>query len=627
MTPKIGSAAFLAEIERRMRASRRTRRTLAPGGRLYLDRQLPFLFVYRPPEGRADEGTASLVTGEAAYLIAPEGGISRLVRDLVRAIAVTGSDLFGAFLIVEVWAGPDEATTSTDEGPAPPAFQVVTARGRATTSAVQEYVRSLRNIRHLKLDAEVTVREQPTVAPPGATPVVSAAERRKHHIELIGIETRPVYRDPATGAVYPIGRASIDRQLGRAHRKASYAFTKAETTHRPRHYQALGRRVFVKAVTQADSALADISEQFDVLLAVTPVNVGKAYARFARTKGQEPPEFLYRPRDIDPASLKRRLYSIPINRVEDPTMADLFEEKRQELELAISLVQRRETDRFLATSMALYGTVDNDLVAEAQRILDRVSPSSPARQQITGEAFAAAAERSLERYRAVNPAIASRVELHDDIWALTVSKGNLLVGREMKIPRRRVRPLLEHEVGTHIVTYWNGRAQPFRLLSSGLASYDELQEGLAVFAEYLVDGLTPERLRTLGARVVAARSVVDGADFVETTNLLRERYGFSRRSAFLIAMRVHRGGGFVKDAVYLRGLHRVLDYLASGGRIETLLTGKINTAHVSLIEELQRRRVLNPLATRPAYLDDPDALARLDTARDGLDLELLVTSE
>ena len=35
--------------------------------------------------------------------------------------------------------------------------------------------------------------------------------------------------------------------------------------------------------------------------------------------------------------------------------------------------------------------------------------------------------------------------------------------------------------------------------------------GNAVFAEYLVGGLTPARLRTLAGRVVAARTVIDGA--------------------------------------------------------------------------------------------------------------------
>jgi hypothetical protein len=91
-------------------------------------------------------------------------------------------------------------------------------------------------------------------------------------------------------------------------------------------------------------------------------------------------------------------------------------------------------------------------------------------------------------------------------------------------------------------------------------------------------------------------------------------------------MRVHRGGGFVKDAVYLRGLRSVLAYLRGGGRFETLLVGKVAEEHAPMIEELQRREVLKPLALRPIYLDDPAARARLERARAGLEVHELVNS-
>ena len=86
-----------------------------------------------------------------------------------------------------------------------------------------------------------------------------------------------------------------------------------------------------------------------------------------------------------------------------------------------------------------------------------------------------------------------------------------------------------------MLTYYNGRAQPFRQLYSGLAGYDALQEGLAVLAEYLVGGLTRPRLRLLAARVLAAQSVTDGASFVDCFRQL-EGQGFDQRTAFGIAV-------------------------------------------------------------------------------------------
>ena len=117
----------------------------------------------------------------------------------------------------------------------------------------------------------------------------------------------------------------------------------------------------------------------------------------------------------------------------------------------------------------------------------------------------------------------------------------------------RVDALLQHEIGTHVVTHVNGSHQPLRLLGAGLAGYDETQEGMAVFAEYLVGGLTARRLRQLAARVVAVHQMVEGGRSSTCTRDLVDS-GVPPVEAFTITMRVFRSGGLTKDAVYLRGL-------------------------------------------------------------------------
>ena len=376
---------------------------------------------------------------------------------------------------------------------------------------------------------------------------------------------------------------------------------------------------------EVDAQLANVAESFDLLLTITPVNADRAFGRFRRSKYLKPPRFEYRPHVVDPALLKRKLFDIRIERVEDPTLDSLFREKRSELELKLSLIGDRLTPRFLPTSVALYGNVDDTLVATAKRLLDEVPNGSSGRtRRIGAQAFAAAAEEQLQYYRSMDPSIDPKVVIRDDISSLTVSSGNLLVGESMRIPAARVNALLHHEVGTHVVTYWNGLAQPLRLLGSGLARHDELQEGLAVFAEYLVGGLTPGRMHTLAARVLAADAVARGGEFLDVFRLLRDDIGMAARPSFLIAMRVVRGGGFVKDAAYLRGLQAVVEYVRAGGRIETLLVGKIAPEHTGVIEELQRREVLRTPPLRPQFLDHPDSHYRIERVRAGLELAKLV---
>ena len=137
-----------------------------------------------------------------------------------------------------------------------------------------------------------------------------------------------------------------------------------------------------------------------------------------------------------------------------------------------------------------------------------------------------------------------------------VSNGDVLIAPTARISAARAEALLQHEIGTHVVTYVNGAHQPLRVLASGLAGTEETQEGLAVFAEYLVGGLTANRLRQLAARVVAVHQMLDGAEFAEVHAGLVD-VGVPKEQSFTITMRVFRSGGLTKDAVYLRGLHEL----------------------------------------------------------------------
>lgn len=610
---------LIADVSNRLARGQRVRRALPTGGRLHIDRQLPFLFVYRPPKGGGDPGIAGLINGEASYLVAPErvrarGWTSRMVERIADVLSAA----FGGFLIIEVWA-TEGGSGETPYAPVA-SFRLVVDAKWSDSPTVERLTASLATIRILKRRPRIQIEPDGRLSPPGFPALIPAKRARELATRYVGIEVAPIHRDPTTGEEFPILQRSLARQMDVAFRRAAYEFARSETVHRPLHYQALGRRTFVRAVTDVDRALSTVAESFDLLLMVTPTNAEEAFRRFQRARYEKPPQFSYRPRTVDPPLLKRAVYQAKIERVEDPTLEQIFREKQRELDLKLTLIGEREQPRFLPTAIALFGGVDLELVelaASLIRLFPREPRSGPSRS-IDAAAFAERAAQEMERYRIISPSMPGRVIVRDDIVSLMFSAGDLLVGSGMSFPSQRVEPLIQHEIGTHAVTYWNGKAQPFRLLASGLASHDELQEGLAVFTEYLMGGLTPARLRTLAGRVLAARAVVDGAEFVDTFRLLRNDHGFSARMAYLTAMRVHRGGGFIKDAVYLRGLLKVMDYIRSGGRLDTLLVGKIAAEHTAVIEELQRRQVLAPPPLRPTYLDLPDTHYRIERIRSGM---------
>jgi uncharacterized protein (TIGR02421 family) len=227
----------------------------------------------------------------------------------------------------------------------------------------------------------------------------------------------------------------------------------------------------------------------------------------------------------------------------------------------------------------------------------------------------------------VYPDFPLHLEVRDDVSELMVSFGRLLIPETATVRADRVEPLLHHEVGTHVVTFQNGARQPLRLLTIGLPGYDETQEGLAVLAEYLTGGLDPRRLRVLAARVVAIAEMLDGAGFLEIFESLRTEHRIPTRTAWSIAIRAVVGGGSVKDAIYLRGIARILQALAEGISLDVLFVGKLALDHIPLIQDLLDREVLNPPWVRPRWLDVPGAQERLARLREGASVRDLYEGE
>lgn len=377
------------------------------------------------------------------------------------------------------------------------------------------------------------------------------------------------------------------------------------------------------AIRHADRTLCDVALGVDYLLAVTPVDVPDAWRRFHAGGYRQDPTFRYRDLPPDIEALESRLAGITLGTVGDRVVAELLESKRQELLMQLEGLRQRGREGFLATSLALYGDVDDRLVDLANRVLAlsgdarRVPPERRARV-VGARTFARRAMSEIQGYRRGYPVLASKVEIRPDVPGVMAFEGDLLVASTLKVPAGRVEALIQHEVGTHLVTHANGQSQPLQQLGLGLAGYEETQEALAVFAEYAVGGLTRARLAQLAARVVAVRGLLDGQGFTEVFRTLRRRHRVPPRAAFQVVARVFRSGGLTKDAIYLRGLVALLAYLEGGGPLEPLFVGKLPLACVPLVPHLRDLRLVGAPPLRPTWLDRPGAQRRIEAAREGM---------
>ncbi|CAN5647479.1 hypothetical protein BH23PSE2_BH23PSE2_03000 [soil metagenome] len=367
---------------------------------------------------------------------------------------------------------------------------------------------------------------------------------------------------------------------------------------------------------QVDAELARMDVEIDWLRALSPID-NEALRRSFEDSGRTAiPPLRYNDLDLDLQHARAQLLALPVEDIESPLLSGLLAEKQRELDRQIELIRLRGTDGFVNASIDLFGGVEPPLHKLAQEILLNVQCGARLQADAGIDDVVSAVEAEQDWYRERSEDFGCEVIVDEDLNSMMmVSHGRLYLNAHVRLPRARVQPLVQHEIGTHVVTRHNGRRQPLTQLAVGLAHYDALQEGLGVLAEYVAGYLPGERLRVLAARVVAAQMVLHGEDVPEIFDLLHNTHGLPTDDAFDIAVRARRGGGLTKDAVYLRGLRDLLDYLRDDGNFESLFIGKFALSHHVVLAQLMDEGWVAAPELLPRYCSTTQAQARLERCR------------
>lgn len=578
-------------------------------GRLYVDRPMPFIAVCIGRQ--AQPAAREAVTANAAYLLV------RNATDAIAVLSVVGKAMqkrFGGFLVIDIGEMAEDRLAADAPYLAPFAVSVSNTPDQAAQAAAASFASAMQ-----KVDSRYRSPRIERMA--AAEDRAAGLARRVTRFGVLTIRFAPIYRAPQSKNIYPELRDRLAANIVDATLRGAAEFARAGTGISITTHRALGRRVFIDAVSRADRAIDDIAGSFDFLLAVTPINAEAAWTEFSAAGFERAPHFLYRPLTFEVAATKKALFAIGLDHFEDPVLSRLYREKQQELDLQLSMLSLRDNRQFKELGRALYQSVEPRLVQMADDIL-----AATARKAGRNEAenvdyrfVEKRAQAMIARYSGQASGFAAEIDIRDDLPAgLMVSNGRLLISRNTRVARDRVEALLSHEVGVHLLTYFNGSGHGLRLFRSGLAGYEGTQEGLAVLAEFLAGGMNVARLRLLAGRVLAVAAMLDGASFVETFRLLSKEHGFSDTSAFSASLRVYRGGGLAKDAIYLRGLLEILAHLQAGGSLEPFWLGKIAADHFAVMQELSTRGLLKPARIEPQFLSIKGADARLDRLRAGL---------
>lgn len=368
-----------------------------------------------------------------------------------------------------------------------------------------------------------------------------------------------------------------------------------------------------------DQALRDIGRQVLLIPALHPRNNAEEEGLFFRRHAKGNPAFVYRPLTYDSHELSTRLKPLLARaaRIRSRWLRSIFRAKCRELELKLALVATRGTPEFLPLSMRLYPRPTRRMVHDAELLA--ALPRHEEEKPLSSRDIELSLRRTLTAYRKQHRSFQCRIKWVDSSLAeASIGDSQLNIRKEPSYSRRFLLMLQHHEIGVHLVTAQSGDHQKLNIFRGGLAGYDLTQEGLALFAEFRAGAINTNRLRILGARVLAVDLLCRGASFAETFSALTHGFGgYTADEAWSICLRCFRGGGYTKDVIYQPGFLSVFNYWLHGGDLPLLFVGKFPLSQVHHVKASLQQGLLKWPRFLPPMIQD---LGRLQAERTVLSL-------
>lgn len=360
------------------------------------------------------------------------------------------------------------------------------------------------------------------------------------------------------------------------------------------------------SILSLDTNLHNLVSDIDILTAVSPLNYKEEKEAFFQSNGRRSPVFKYREHNLNLFQQKRSLYNLPVDDIKDADVAELYIDVIESYTDKLDQFKSVGSREFLYDSLRYYGKPTDKDLGNARFILHLPNTLDENDDELLNAEAIVARFQSFANQHGYNYSL----QVSDSMIANALVSGTTVkVNKSAMIGETEVNALAHHELGVHLVTTLNGRAQPLKILSMGSPVNTTTQEGLAILCEYLAGYLTLPRLKILALRVLAVHSMLQDGAFKHTFQLLRDQYDVEDNLAFTITARVYRGGGFTKDYLYLKGLHQILNAYETRAEFTNLLCGKVSLAQLDLVTKLIDKgylikpKFISPAIANPAELE------------------------
>ncbi|MDD1781936.1 flavohemoglobin expression-modulating QEGLA motif protein [Enterovibrio sp. ZSDZ35] len=339
-----------------------------------------------------------------------------------------------------------------------------------------------------------------------------------------------------------------------------------------------------------DDALFNLVNGIEILSAVSPQNYKEQKADFFKRHYSFEPTFTYKENVTNAFRLKRHLFNLPVEKVEDPDLQTIYEDVIVSYADKVDQLQSIGSNEFLYNSLRYFGEPTEKDIRNATFILHLPDSDDDECALVDAQGI----QHIMEAF-AQGEGYDYQLLIDDNMIANALVSGtSVKINSCAQVPLIEANALAHHELGVHLVTTLNARAQPLKILSLGCPVNTMTQEGMAILSEYLAGHLSIKRLKILALRVLAVESMIKDKSFRTTFMMLKEQYGVERNLAFTITARVFRGGGFTKDYLYLKGFHEVLNAYEQEEGFMNLLCGKTALKHLPQINRLVEKGIFIP---------------------------------
>ena len=331
----------------------------------------------------------------------------------------------------------------------------------------------------------------------------------------------------------------------------------------------------------------DLSKRIDLLQLLEPVNLIDEKVRFFSGRIHQP-KFEYCAVSYSPEYLDHALSRLSFPA--DP-IGKLFQARAREVWLNNQIViNRGNREKVRDLSVRLYGKPGKSLVKKAISVAVALKKQKGEEnhKQYSSKEVAPAMRRVLTHVGLRSWEV---IRTRRQSSSVNVAKKQIKISMQKHYSRSDIKGIVVHELFGHVYRAVNGFQQPFGVFATGLPGYLPTEEGLAMYLEEKYGVLDRASLLRHALKVVAVDSVLKSFCFEACFNRLVE-LGADEDMAWELTSRVFRGGGFLKDHVYLQGCYQIKRYVSGGGDIKKLFVGKIGLKDLPLCDDLYRRHLL-----------------------------------